>query len=122
MNTIEAPTAYPLMRSLARLSASHSSSAGCRLKRLAPSEAPGSMSTDVAPHCTSVATERTPIESAASGITFMGAHSPRSSRPSPRRLAHVHDAAARALDQLLGREREHALGHAGRRIDEIVLQ
>src|SRR5947207_13867111 len=70
MNTTVALPAYALIRSLAPRSASHSSSAGGRLNRLAASVAPGSIRIRVSPHSTYVATERTPSESAASGTTF----------------------------------------------------
>ncbi len=61
------------MRSLARRSASHSSSTGARLKRFGASIAPGSISTRVSPHSTYVAIDRTPNDSAARGMTFIRA-------------------------------------------------
>src|SRR6266850_1270904 len=61
------------MRSLARRSASHSSSPGPKLKRLGASVAPGSISTRVSPHSTYVAIDRTPSDSAAKGVIFMRA-------------------------------------------------
>ena len=65
---------------MARRSASHSSSAGGRLKRVGASVAPGSISTRVSPHSTYVAIERTPSDSAASGMMFMAA------RPRPTQM------------------------------------
>src|SRR5437867_13436602 len=59
------------MRSLARLSSSHSSSAGGRLKRDGASVAPGSIRMPTPSTSTNVAMERTPMDSAASGMTFI---------------------------------------------------
>src|SRR2546428_287449 len=67
-----ARAAYAEMRSFARLSASHSGSLGGSPNRDGASVAPGSRSNPVPPTSTYVAIERTPSESAASGMTFIG--------------------------------------------------
>src|SRR4030095_2842384 len=59
------------MRSFARRRASHSSSVGGSPKRACARVAPGSMRIPVRPTSTYVAIERTPSDSAASGMTFM---------------------------------------------------
>src|SRR5262245_32283183 len=64
------------MRSLARRSSSHSSSAGGRLKRDGASVAPGSIRMPTPSTSTNVAIERTPMDSAASGMTFIALDTP----------------------------------------------
>src|SRR5262247_3845907 len=59
------------MRSLARRSSSHSSSAGGRLKRDGASVAPGSIKMPTPSTSTNVAIDRTPMDSAASGTIFI---------------------------------------------------
>src|SRR2546430_17535637 len=59
------------MRSFARRRASHSSSVGGNPKRAGARVAPGSMRMPVRPTSTYVAIDRTPRDSAASGMTFM---------------------------------------------------
>src|SRR6267142_1424874 len=59
------------MRSFARRRASHSSALGGNPKRAAARVAPGSMRIPVRPTSTYVAIDRTPRDSAASGMTFM---------------------------------------------------
>src|SRR5213594_3888302 len=68
------------MRSLARLSSSHSSSAGGRLKRDGASVAPGSIRMPTPSTSTNVAMERTPMDSAASGTIFMAVRAERRPR------------------------------------------
>src|SRR6266850_6926887 len=91
------------MRSLARRSASHSSSPGPKLKRLGASVAPGSISTRVAPHSTYVAIDRTPSDSAASGVMIMGVR-PRPDSNAPPAVDREH--AARDHRGLVGGEEE----------------
>src|SRR5262249_13583646 len=64
------------MRSFARRRASHSSSVGGSPKRAGASVAPGSIRMPVRPTSTYVAMDRTPRDSAASGMTFMLGGSP----------------------------------------------
>src|SRR5436305_4127318 len=59
------------MRSFARRRASHSSWVGGNPKRAGARVAPGSMRMPVRPTSTYVAIDRTPRDSAASGMTFM---------------------------------------------------
>src|SRR5690348_15476600 len=60
------------MRSFARRSASHSGSAGGSPQRAGASVAPGSMRIERSAPSTYVAIDRTPSDSAARGMTFIG--------------------------------------------------